>query len=213
MNLSKLAQLAGVSVSTVSKALSDSKEISAETKNLIIELAKEHGCFEKYYKPKYPKKLIAVICPEILGIHYGKMATDMEKEISEHNGTMVLSVSNFSPKKQAELIDYYTKFAHVDGIIVIEPAAKIKNNTDVPIVQIGHENESKDVDCVKAEIAPALEDTLYCLQNLGHTKIGFVGESLAVPEQEAFNTIMTKKKINIDPRHMIISDKRFEDAG
>ena len=47
MNLTKLAQLASVSVSTVSKALSDSREISDDTKEMIIALAKENGCFEK----------------------------------------------------------------------------------------------------------------------------------------------------------------------
>ena len=213
MNLSKLAQLANVSVSTVSKVFSDSPEISEETKNTILSLAKEHGCYEKYYKPKYGRKLIAVICPEILGNHYGSMATDMEKEISEHGGTMVLSVSGFSPKKQSELIEYYTKFAHADGIIVIEPAAKIKNNTDVPIVQIGYENEAKDIDCVKADIMPAMDDALRYLRKLGHTKIGFIGEELAVPEHEAFLNSTAKRFLEINPNHVFISKRRFEDAG
>ena len=213
MNLSKLAQLANVSVSTVSKALSDSPEISEATKTHIIEIAKANGCYEKYYKPKYPHKLIAVICPEILGNHYGKMATYMEKEIAEYDGTMVLSVSNFSASKQAELIEYYTKYAHVDGLIVIEPAAKIKNTTDVPIVQIGFENESKHADCVKAEIGPAMEEAVRYLRGLGHKKIGFIGEELAVPEHEAFMKVMKRMFIPINDAHVIISQRRFEDAG
>ena len=44
MNLSKLAQIANVSVSTVSKAFSDSNEISIQTKEHIFEIAKEYGC-------------------------------------------------------------------------------------------------------------------------------------------------------------------------
>ena len=50
MTLMKLAQLAGVSVGTVSKAFSDSKEVGEATRSRIFALAKEHGCFEKYYK-------------------------------------------------------------------------------------------------------------------------------------------------------------------
>ncbi len=213
MNLTKLAQLANVSVSTVSKALSDNPEISEATKKHIIEIAKANGCYEKYYKPKYPHKLIAVICPEILGNHYGKMATYMEKEISEYDGTMVLSVSNFSPKKQEELIEYYTKYAHADGVIVIEPASKIKNTTDVPIVQIGFENESRDTDCVKAEIGPAMEEAVRYLRSLGHKKIGFIGEELARPEHEAFIKVMKRMFIPTDSAHVIVSQRRFEDAG
>jgi hypothetical protein len=49
INLEKLAQLANVSIGTVSKAFSGSKEISEKTKNRIFTLAKKHDCFEKYY--------------------------------------------------------------------------------------------------------------------------------------------------------------------
>ena len=121
MTLAKIAKLANVAVSTVSKAFSDSPEISKETKEQIMKIAKETGCYEKYYKPKYNKKLIAVICPEVQGVHYTQMATYLEKRITQRGGTMLLSVSNFSPEKKAELIDYYIKYAHAEGIIVVEP--------------------------------------------------------------------------------------------
>ena len=132
MNLAKLAQLTNVSVSTVSKAFSDSPEISAQTRELIFNVAKEHGCFDKYYKPVYSKKVIAVICPEMLGIHYTQMATFLSEKISSRKGTMLLSIDEFSGEKNQELIDYYTKFCKADGIIVIEPSSVIKNNTDIP---------------------------------------------------------------------------------
>ena len=99
MNLSKLAQMANVSVSTVSKAFSDSHEISRQTKEMIFDVAKKYGCFDKYYKPVYTKKVIAVICPEMLGIHYTQMATFLSREISMRNGTMLLSVDEFSSEK------------------------------------------------------------------------------------------------------------------
>ena len=117
MNLTKLAKLANVSVSTVSKAFADSEEISHATKQMIFDLAREHGCFEKYYKPHYAKKLIAVICPEILGLHYTQMATYFEREINASGGTMALSVSNFSAKAQQELLDYYIHFPMQMGLL------------------------------------------------------------------------------------------------
>ena len=102
MNLSKLAKICGVSVSTVSKVFSESSEISEETKQRVIAAAKEHGCFEKYFKPKYKKRLIAIICPEVLGIHYSEMITYMEEIISAAGDTMIVSVGNFSKEKQDE---------------------------------------------------------------------------------------------------------------
>lgn len=213
MTLSKLAQLANVSVSTVSKALSDSGEISDTTKSMIIQIAKENGCYEKYYKPKYPKKVICVICPELLGIHYTQMATAMESEIASHNGTMVLGVSNFSEKTQNDLIEYYTKFVHADGIIVIEPQGKIKNDTDIPIVETGLETYINDTDCVRADIFPAMTEALSYLVKNGHRRIGFIGEEFAKTEYGYFITAMKNRMLKYNPDDVIISDKRFYDAG
>ena len=70
MNLQTLAKYSGCSVSTVSKAFSGSSEISEDTKNKIFEIAKELGCFEKYSKEIYGKKLIAVLCPETESAYY-----------------------------------------------------------------------------------------------------------------------------------------------
>ncbi len=213
MNLSKLAQLANVSVSTVSKAFSDSNEISEQTKELIFSVAKENNCFDKYYKPRYSKKVIAVICPEIIGIHYSQMATYLSNEISSHDGTMLISVSDFSKKKQDELIDYYTRFVHADGIIIIEPSDIIKNNTDIPIVQIGSDNDSKNVDCVNVVIDEAMKDALAHIKCKGLKHIGFIGETYAVPEYDFFTDGMSKNGLVADKKYVVISNKRFYDAG
>lgn len=213
MNLKKLASLANVSVSTVSKALSGSHEISESTRETIISLAKTHGCFEKYYKPKYEKRVIALICPEILGIHYGKMATDIEKEVSSRGDTMLLSVTSFSHKTQSELIEYYAKFCHADGIIVIEPSGRIKNYPDTPIVRIDFENEFRNTDCIKAEISPAMDEAITHLISLGHERIGFIGERFATPELDFFTKAMKRNHLMLRQEDIIISENRFEEAG
>ncbi len=213
MTLGKIAKLANVSISTVSKAFSGSSEISAETKNLIYNVAKENGCFEKYYKPKYDKKLIAVICPELLGIHYSQMVTYMEKEIEESGGTMLVSVSNFSAATQSRLIEYYSKYAGVDGIIIIEPVGNVKNNSDVPIIQICYENNSKSTHCVKMDISPGLNDAMSTLKELGHTKIGFIGEKYTETEFGYFKNFMEKNNMPIDYDFIDVNDYRFYDCG
>ena len=70
ITLSKIAKLANVSVSTASKAFSGSTEVSEDTKELIFEIAKKHGCFKKFYNVKYPKLVIAIIVPEFRGTYY-----------------------------------------------------------------------------------------------------------------------------------------------
>ena len=57
MNQKKLAELAGVSPATVSKAFRYSDRVGTKTRERIFALAKEHHCFDKFSKGKYPKKI------------------------------------------------------------------------------------------------------------------------------------------------------------
>ena len=59
--MKELARLANVSVSTVSKAFNEANDINQATKNRIFEIAKQYGCFGKFYRGKYHKKTIARI--------------------------------------------------------------------------------------------------------------------------------------------------------
>ncbi len=213
MTLSKLAKLAGVSVSTVSKVFSDSSEISDKTKETVLELAKKNGCYEKYYKPKYEKKVIAVICPELLGVHYSQMVTYIEEAVSKNGDTLLVSVANFSPKNQSALLDYYMNFLHVDAIIVIEPTEKIKNHTDIPIVQIGMNNESATVHCVDVEIKTALDSAISYLKKHGHEKIGYIGENYTAAEYSRIKEAAIRNKIELCEKYVEINDKRFQDCG
>lgn len=213
MTLAKIAKMANVAVSTVSKAFSDSPEISDETKALIVKIAKETGCYEKYYKPKYSKKLIAVICPEMLGNQYAQMATFLERRITQRGGTMVLSVSDFSSEKQSELINYYAKFAHADGIILIEPVSKIKVITDVPIIQISLEKDSGDVHAIYADMGDALSKSIITLKNYGHQNFGFIGERRTSKELEQFRNTAARCGVTVHPKHVSVNEHRFHDCG
>ncbi len=213
MTLAKLAKLAGVSVSTVSKVFSDSNEISARTKETVLELAKKHGCYEKYYKPKYEKRVIAVICPELLGVHYSQMVTYIEEEVEKNGDTLLVSVANFSPKNQSTLLDYYMNFLHADGIIVIEPTEKIKNHTDIPIVQIGMNNESASVHCVDVEIKTALDSAIRYLKKHGHEKIGYIGENHTEAEYTRIKEAAIRNNAPLCEKYVEINDRRFEDCG
>lgn len=213
MTLSQLAKLANVSVSTASKAFSDSREVSVETKEKILKLAKENGCYEKYYKTKYEKKLIAVICPELRGVHYSQMVSCIEQDVAARGGTTLISVSNFSAKLQAELIDYYIKFAHADGIILIEPADKVHTRTDIPIVQIALGGDALHAHCITMDISEALDETILLLKNKGHKKIGFIGEAYTQAEQEYFEKHMHKNGMEILSKYISINEHRFYDCG
>ena len=98
MTLGKLAGIAGVSVSTASKAFSGSNEISEATREMIFELARKYGCFDKYYKNKYESTVFAVIAPEINSEHYYKLIIAIQKHV-EAVGGHCLFLQAISPLK------------------------------------------------------------------------------------------------------------------
>ena len=78
VNIKKLAKILNISISTVSKALRDSHDISKETKERVIALANELN-----YQPnphasslrKAKSKTIAVIIPEIANNYFSQHLT------------------------------------------------------------------------------------------------------------------------------------------
>ena len=90
--MKELAKLCNVSVSTVSKAFSNTEDISSDTKKLIFETAKKEGCYGKFYKHKYPKRIIAIICPEIASNYYSIFIEELQRLIESDNGICIFVV-------------------------------------------------------------------------------------------------------------------------
>jgi DNA-binding LacI/PurR family transcriptional regulator len=93
-----------VSVSTVSKALNDSPEISEQTKIKVQEYAKL-----KNYKPNViglnlknrKTKTIGVIIPNILNPFFAKVFTGIEKVADEKGYNLITCISNESIAKKS----------------------------------------------------------------------------------------------------------------
>ena len=116
MTLTKLAELTGVSVSTVSKAFSGSPDIGKETRERIFQIAKEQGCFDKYNKHRFEKKIIAVLCPELGSDLYSETVNCLMKYIEEAGALMTLSVTGFDAEREKEL----SKTEHLKRILLGE---------------------------------------------------------------------------------------------
>ena len=130
----EIAKLAGVSVSTVSKALSGYGEISQDTKDAIYLIAKQSGYFEKRNRRKitYNRKKdlrIVVIYPE-------SMSVELLDEIKILNncidkcGKMLLCFSDYPDK----LIHKLTANNTADAFIVRE--LRINQEFSLPVVSL-----------------------------------------------------------------------------
>lgn len=212
MTLTELAALANVSQSTVSKAFSNAKDISEETREYIFRLAREHNCYEKFHKGNYFKKIIAVICPEIKSETYHRLATYLETLLADMGATMVLSLSHFDSDTEKALYYYHAHYQKVDGIIIIESCTTLKEDSNVPTVRIGAFSQQghNNLDSLSQN---ATNDAIKYLIDMGHHKIGFIGEKLATNRLERFRTAMKKWFLPIRDEYIIVSEERFETGG
>ncbi len=206
MTMKQLAELAHVSVSTVSKAFYDAEDISAETKEQIFALAREHGCYGQFYKGKYNKKIIAIICPELAGSFYTAYLLRLQKVIEEAGGICIISADNFDPKKQAELIEYYASYLKVDGLFVIGLKARLKKGYSLPVVALFH-SADETVDTVGLNSTPVIAEAIKILQEAGHRDIAFIGEELTMGKQQYFLQAGGCRELTVT------SPFRFEEAG
>lgn len=209
MTLKKIADIAGVSVSTVSKAFSGSREISPKKREYIFEIAKKAGCYDKYCKSSFGKKVIAVICPEFQGGYYSEKLTYFAKEIEKRDSVMVAGCYSFNKDSKEKLISYFTESAKVDGLIILGadiPSAKYST----PILVIG---ESENSDSISLSLKNAIDNAIECLLENGHRDIAFIGEKLTEGKFKRFETAMSEKGIKINTDYVVESEERFERAG
>jgi LacI family transcriptional regulator len=127
--LKQIAKELQVSVSTVSKALNDSPEISEQTKTKIQEYAKL-----KNYKPNViglnlknrKTKTIGVILPNILNPFFAKVFTGIEKVAEENGYNVITCISNESLEKEISTLEVLSN-GTIDGFIlsISEEAQKL----------------------------------------------------------------------------------------
>lgn len=210
MTLRELAKVAHVSVSTASKAFHDAEDVSEETRRHVFEVAKRHGVFGKFYKGKYNKKIIAIICPEIQSAYYSEYVRRMQKQLESNNAIALIATDFFDERKQAQLIEYFEAYIQVDGIIVFGLKCKIKERYDrIPIVSmLGGTQEN--VDSIHVNFKTSIKESVQYLRELGHRKIAFIGEKLTTEkEKHFFEAVEFLDGIF----YSVCSDERFEEAG
>lgn len=215
MTYKKIAEIANVSTSTVSKALSGSKEVREELRDEIIKIAIEQGYFEEKGRRKVEYKTkssicIAIICPEIISIAYAGIITSMKKAIEEKDGLVSIYVYDFDNTKLDRIIESITVRNSADGIILF-PTENYVTEQSIPMIGIC--NYDCNYDTVYCDIDTCFCDIVKYLKNLGHEQIAFVGEENTPLKLRAYKRSLEKNGIAYEEEMVYMLEKRFEDIG
>ena len=120
MNLKQLAKALNLSISTVSKALRDSHEISSGTKEIVkakaIELNYQVNPFASSLR-KQKSKTIAVIIPEVVNDFFGPVINGIESIAQEKGYHVLIYLTHEIMQKEVE-ITRLLQNGRVDGIMI-----------------------------------------------------------------------------------------------
>jgi len=183
VTIKDVARHAGLSPSTVSRALNRSGYVSEEAQRRVDEAIAELG-----YQPNWmarslkgkPSRTIGLIIPDIFNVYYTALARAVSSTLRAHDYALILCVSN----DDAEIdLDYLKTLweKRVDGIIYAHPARGHNSpfvrelaNSGMPIVELNRQREKDILDAVLADnIQGAYQMTEYLIQ-MGHRRIALV---------------------------------------
>ena len=214
MTLMKLAQLAGVSVGTVSKAFSGSREVGEDTKERIFELAKANGCFDKYYKNPRKHPLVALLFPEPESEFYARTIGLFEHAFRERGVDVVISFTRFDPAREAELFREFAYGMRVDGVVLSGEGTMICNPDELPLVTFSNrKHAASNSDAVRVDFEGGMRSLVQTVKDYGHTEVGFFGEALTAGKERSLRSVMREVGLQVQDRFFFASKKRFMEAG
>ena len=211
ITLSKLAKLCHVSVSTVSKAFSMSNEVNEQTREMIFEVARENNCFRELFNAKYPKYVVAIVCPEFHSTYYSSTLSLLQSYLSQYNCEITVASTNFSPETERELLNYYSKYTTVDAIINYGLLTEKSIQSEIPIINMCTSDSSRNYIC--HDYSEALNGAIGYLIKNGAKKIGFISEKHTIKKLEYFYAALKQQSAEINERFISVTTERFEKGG
>ncbi|TWO32245.1 LacI family transcriptional regulator [Seonamhaeicola sediminis] len=230
ITLKHIANQFDVSIATVSKALSDSYEISAKTKEKIQQYAKEH-----HYKPNSvalsllnkKTKTIGVIIPNIMNNFFAKVFVGIEEKATEKGYSLISCISNESYEKEVKTMELL-KNGTLDGFILSlaeetqekEQYQHLMNTINEGVPMVLFDRVTDEIACDKVivdDFEGARNATIHLIKT-GCKRIALVSviDNLSVGKLRAkgYEKALVENNIEIDQKLIVKIGKRedFETA-
>jgi LacI family transcriptional regulator len=176
VTIKDIASLAGVSYSTVSKALNDSPLVKEKTKKKIFRIADQLGYVPNFAAKSLVSKksnTIGLLWPTVERTAVSTLATHINNELEKYSYSMILSINEME-----SAIQLFTRLK-VDGILVFEEnhtKSTIIHPSGIPIVCYG-ESGNNNIPHIDVDRKNAIFKAVEYLFTLGHRRIAFTGDS------------------------------------
>jgi len=209
--IKEIAKRLNVSVSTVSRALSDHPRIGLGTKQRVQQLAKEIGYEPNTQAIFFKQKktfIIGVVIPYIREEFFSQAISGIETAAMEHQYTILFGQSYDDPEREKTVVDAMKK-QRVDGLII--SLSKQTNRYDhlealkkyeIPVVYFDRVPTISNAHKVYCNLYKGTVDMVGWLFNKGYRRIAFInGPEKIQASKERLNGYIegvAKQKLKVD---------------
>jgi LacI family transcriptional regulator len=195
ITIKDVARKAGVSISTVSRVINDSKPVTDEIKQRVLNVIEETGYVPNPLARSLVTKksqLIGVIVPEVSDSFVSEIVNGIE-EVAKMYDYDILLANTYSDKEQELKSINLLRAKQVEGIVMMswligEEHINFINKCQIPATYISKTARGFDVHSVSISNTKATYDMTKYLIEKGHQKIGFImtSEDTTVMEKERY---------------------------
>ncbi|MBL7474007.1 LacI family DNA-binding transcriptional regulator [Robertkochia sediminum] len=227
MTLKEISKRFDVSISTVSKALKDSPEISEKTRKMIQEFAREHN-----YKPNnialslknQQTKNIGIVLPELQHFFFSSITTGIEQYAAQRGYNVIICLSNETFEKEVINMQMLAN-GSIDGFIMaLSQGTERKGdyhhireviNRGMPVVMF--DRVTKEVECDKVIIDDfeGSYDAVKYLIDQGRKRIAILTmpdymSSVGLQRTEGYKKALTDAGIEVDENLIVKLEDFYE---
>lgn len=237
LTIIEIAELSGVSVSTVSRVLNDHPAVSEKTRKKINKIIEEHGYTPSMFARgmiNKSSKIFAVVVPDITNPYFISLISEIERLIHDFGySLMLMNTMTAGPRRRSNSVkvevDTFATIEskQVDGVIIlggeidlVSPSqtyitALNRMSSKIPTVCIGQRVENANCFFIERDLFKGVTLLAMHLLSLGHKNIAFIGgeEGVTIFEQRKKTYIETLKMYVPDFEPVIIASDFYAEDG
>jgi DNA-binding LacI/PurR family transcriptional regulator len=187
ISIKDIARQAGVSHSTVSRALRNSPLVNAKTTKLIHRIAQEKG----YVASAVARSLvnrrtdtIGVVVTTIADPFAGEVVGGIEEAALARGYSVILSASHSDPARELHAVHSFQE-RRVDGVLVMASSigaqyGPMLRGMDAPIVLINSHHAGEFDYSIRIDDFAGGREAVAHLTELGHRRIAYIGDRLGL---------------------------------
>jgi DNA-binding LacI/PurR family transcriptional regulator len=221
VSIKDIARVAGVSHSTVSRALSNSPLIPQTTTRRIQQIAEEMGYTASAIGRGLVKgrtEAIGVVVTSISDPFNGEVVAGLEEAANQQGYSVSLATSQGLPEREISVVRAFQS-QRVDGILVASSRvgsnyATLLADLQIPVVLLNNQHPGEFAYSVRIDnMQGAFEATNYLLE-LGHRRIAYLGDIHGLhsdaERRGGFQKAMTDAGLTIPANFLLCGDGKME---